>query len=224
MTSGFIAILRKDLRTEMRSGQSTVAIVVIATMILVALVLAFNPSGARGRELAAGSLWMALLFAGVLGSGGALKAELENDCLLGLRISPVDLTTVYAAKLTAVFIFMTIAEIAGVCLLILFFNLNFGSEIQGLAIVLVLGTIGYAALATLLAAIAMQIRTGDLLMPLLLVPVFVPALIAGVKATGIVLDSGSLGASAQWLKILCAFDVLFVTSGYLLFQHVIRED
>jgi heme exporter protein B len=87
-----------------------------------------------------------------------------------------------------------------------------------------LGTLGFAALATLLAAISGRTRAGDLLLPVLAVPLFVPALIAGVKASEAALSGLPLGAERQWLGILIAFDVLFVTLGALLFEHVIRED
>jgi heme exporter protein B len=108
--------------------------------------------------------------------------------------------------------------------MVLFFNLNFGIRLVRLGPVLAMGALGFAALATLLATIQVRIRAGDLLLPLLIVPVFTPALIAGVKASNAALTGLPFDAFVQWLKILAACDILFLAAGYLLFEHVISED
>src|SRR5229473_700657 len=172
---GFIAILHKDLRLELRGGESTIALVALSLLILVVLVFALNPAGGvRDADTAAGALWVALIFAGMLGATRALLSERDNGCIRGLLISPVDRATLYCA--------------------------------------------------TLLAAISGRVRAGDLLLPLLAVPMFVPALIAGVKASASALAGAPLADFAMWLKILIAFDVLFLSAGYLLFEHVVGED
>src|SRR5216684_4067378 len=162
---GFIAILHKDLRLELRGGESTIALVALSLLILVVLVFALNPAG-------------------------------------GVRV----------------------AEIAAVIMTVLFFNLDFNIRLIRLAPVVALGALGFASLATLLAAISGRVRAGDLLLPLLAVPMFVPALIAGVKASAAALAGAPLADFAMWLKILIAFDVLFLSAGYLLFEHVVGED
>jgi len=106
----------------------------------------------------------------------------------------------------------------------LFFNLEFSESVAPLAMVLILGVLGFSALATLLAAISMRARGGELLLPLLIVPLFVPALIAGVKASAAVLAGARLAAAREWVGILVAFDVLFVSAGYLLFEQVVGEE
>jgi heme exporter protein B len=223
--TGFSAILRKDLRLELRSGESTIALVALSLLILVVLVFALDPvGGVRDAATAAGALWVAMIFAGVIGSTRALLAERDNGCLRALIVSPLDRGALYLAKLAAAFIFMAIAEAAAIVLMVLFFNLNFDSRLLRLLPIIALGALGFSALSTLLAAISGRLRAGDLLLPLLAVPMFVPALIAGVKASGAALTGAPFGASAQWLKILIAFDVIFLTSGYLLFEHVIGED
>jgi heme exporter protein B len=222
--AAFTAILRKDLRLELRSGESTVALLAISLLILVVMVFALDASRARGAEAAAGALWVALVFSGMLGATHALLAERDNNCIRGLLLSPIEPSTLYAAKLAAAFIFMAIAEIGAVILMVLFFNLNFDFTLVRIAPILALGTLGFAALATLLAAISNRTRMGDLLLPILAVPMFVPALIAGVKASAAALGGAPESAIADWLKILVAFDVLFVTAGYLLFEYVARED
>jgi heme exporter protein B len=224
MFEGFGPIVRKDLRLELRSGESTVALVSLSVLILVVMVLAFGPGGARRTEVAAGALWIALIFAGTLGATQVLAAERETGCIRGLLLSPVEPATIYAAKLAVAMIFMAEAGAAVLVILVLFFNLEFGSALLRLVPVFLLGVVGLSALCTLLATVSGRVRAGALLLPVLVVPLFTPALIAGSRASAAVLGGQPLSAVATWLKLLCAFDVLFVTAGYLLFEHVILED
>ncbi|MBF6559267.1 MAG: heme exporter protein CcmB [Candidatus Binataceae bacterium] len=223
--AGFAAVLRKDLRLEMRGGESLVALVALSLLVLVVMVFALDPAGGvRDAATAAGALWVALIFAGVIGSSRVLLAERDNGCLRALILSPLDRGALYWAKLTAAFIFMAIAEAAAIVLMVLFFNLDFDWRLMRMAPVIALGALGFAALSTLLAAITGRVRAGDMLLPLLAVPLFVPALIAGAKASGAALGGAPFAAIAQWLKILVAFDVLFVNAGWLLFEYVIGEE
>jgi heme exporter protein B len=221
--TAFAAILRKDLRLELRSGESTIALVFLSLLILIVLTFALNaPAGDSG--IAAGALWVAMVLAGTMGATRALIGEWQNGCIRALLLSPVDPAAIYCAKLLASFVFMLVAELASTMMIVLFFNLDFSMRLIRLAPVLVMGALGFAALATLLASIQVQIRAGDLLLPLLAVPVFVPALIAGVKASDAALAGVPFEGFEQWLRILGACDILFLAGGYLLFEHVIGED
>src|SRR5215470_3431224 len=104
----FAAIVRKDLMLELRSGQSTVALGSIALLVLVVLNFALDRTVARGADAAAGAIWIALVFAGMLGGTRAVLAEMENGCIRGLLMSPIDRATLYAAKSTAALIFMAV--------------------------------------------------------------------------------------------------------------------
>lgn len=222
--SAFAAVLRKDLRLELRSGQSTIALFALSLLIMVVLVFALNPQPVDRARDGAAALWVAMVFAGMLGATRAMMAENENGCIRALALSPIDASALYAAKLAAAFAFMAIVEVAAVLLITLFFNLEVGADLMRLAPSLMLGTLGFAALAILLAAISSRTRAGDLLLPILAIPLFIPAIIAGVKSSEAALSGLPLAAASQWLGILVAFDVLFVTLGALLFEHVIRED
>lgn len=221
--SGFTTILRKDLRLELRSGESTITLVFLSLLILTVLTFALNAPGGDAAT-AAGALWVAMIFAGTMGATRALIAEWENGCIRGLLLSPAERSAIYCAKLVASFVFMVVAELAAMVLMVLFYNLDFGIRLVRLSPILAMGALGFAALATLFATIQVRIRGGDLLLPLLIVPVFVPALIAGVKASNAALAGLRFDAFAQWLKILAACDILFLAGGYLLFEHVISED
>jgi heme exporter protein B len=221
--AAFSAILRKDLRLELRSGESTITLILLSLLILTVLTFAFNaPAGEPA--IAAGALWVAMIFAGTIAATRVLISEWQNGCIRCLILSPAGCEAIYCAKLVASFLFMVVAQVAATVLMVLFFNLDFGIGLIRLAPVLAMGALGFAALTTLLAVIQVQIRTGDLLLPLLAVPVFVPALLAGVKASNAALAGLPFAAFAQWLKILAACDIVFVGAGYLLFEQVIGED
>ncbi|HEY2523918.1 MAG TPA: heme exporter protein CcmB [Candidatus Binataceae bacterium] len=223
--NSFAAVLRKDLLLEVRGGQSTVALGALSLLVLVVLVFAFDPGGGEaGAAAAAGALWVALVFSGMLGATRAVSAENENGCLRALLLSPLDRAVLYAAKLAAAFIFMAVAEAASIVLMVLFFNLDFDARVMRMAPVVLLGALGFAALATLLAAISSRLRGGDLVLPLLAVPMFVPALIAGVKASALALGGAPFAELAIWIKVLGAFDAIFVAAGYLLFEYVAGEE
>ena len=222
--SAFAAVIRKDLRLELRGGQSTIALLAMSMLVLVVLVFALDAARVRSADTAAGALWVAMVFSGVVGATRALSAERENGAIRGLILSPLDPAVLYAAKLAAAFIFMAVAEAGAVILMVLFFNLEFNASLIRLTPVLMLGALGFSALATLLSAATGHTRAGDMLLPILAVPMFVPALIAGVKASSAALSGAPLASMGDWLRIMVAFDVLFITAGYLLFEHVVGED
>jgi heme exporter protein B len=221
--SSFATILHKDLRLELRSGKSTLTLSILALLILTVLTFALD-APSRSSTLAAGVLWVAMIFAGMAGGTRAIVSEWQNGCIRCLLLSPADRGAIYAAKMAASFLSMMVAQVMAVMLMVFFFDLDFNLRIIRLAAVLTMGTIGFASLTTLLAAIEVQIKSADLLLPLLVVPVFIPALIAGVKATQAALAGLPFAGFAQWLKILGACDLLFLAGGYLLFEQVISED
>ena len=176
--------LRKDLRLELRSGESTLALLALSMLVLVVLVFALDPARARGVEAAAGALWVAMVFAGMLGANPRAARRERKRRIRALLLSPLDPATLYAAKLAArVDLHGTSRKRRASILMVLFFNLEFSARLLRLAPILALGAIGFSALATLLSAITGRTRGGDMLLPILAVPIFVPALIAGVKAS-----------------------------------------
>lgn len=225
MVRTYLTILGKDLRLELRRAETIVMLLAIAVLVLIALVFALDPPGsAQQSRLAAGALWVSLLLAGTLGAGRVVAAERENGCDLALLLSPADPAAIFCAKLTASFIFIAVAGVAVLLLLILFFNLGLDWRLVRLGAALAAGGVGFAAMVTLLAALAGRMRLGELLLPVLAIPLYAPALIAGVKISEAALNGAPLGAVTQWMRILLAFDLLFLGAGYLLYEYVQRED
>ena len=188
---------------EVRGAGSTIFLIVFSILVLTVLVVAFGPSPSSAAT-AAGTLWVALIFSGVLGASRVISTEREDGSIYGLLLSPIDSGLIFAAKFAAAFGFIVVAESATLLLLVLFLGLDFSSTLLPVAAILLLGVAGFAAVGTLLAAVSTRTRMGDLLLPLLVIPVSLPALIAGVRATVAILSGAPLESIAAWLRIIIA--------------------
>ncbi len=221
MLANFGALVRKDLILELRSGRLFLELVTLSLLILVVLLIAYGPSGSRHGAFAAAAVWVAMVFSALPASRLALAAEGDNDCIKGLILSPVDPATVYAAKTSVVALSMTAGAMITLALSILLFNLELSMRLARLIPVLLLGTVGLAALGTLLGTMTMRLELGDVMLALLGTPLYVPALIAGISASIDLLNGASLWACGPPLKVLLAWDLLFGTCGCLLYEYLV---
>jgi len=216
-------ILWKDITTEFRTKEIFTSLLVFTLLVALVFAFAFDPGSQRMRELAPGILWVAFTFGGVLGLNRSFLAEKENDCLQGLLLSPMDRGALYLGKMIGNVLFMGIIEIFTFPVFAAFLNLPLFEVLLRLIVVIVLSTIGFAAVGTLFAAMSVNTRTREVMLPILLFPVAVPVIIAAVKATGKVLAGDPLGDAADWLKLLGVFDVIFVVICFLTFEYVVEE-
>lgn len=217
-----LVILRKDLRIEWRTKESLSSFVVLGVLFLVVFTVAHDPTPSEAQALAPAVLWTAFVFTGILGIQRGFLLEREHDCLAGLLTAPVDPAAIYAGKLAANLVLLGALQAVVVPLVGLLLHVELGAVLPGLVVVLFVGTVGFAALATLFAAVAVRVRAREVMLPLLLLPLLVPVLIGGVKATAAVLAGGLAGARDA-LGVLVAFDVIFATAGWLLFPYVVRD-
>jgi heme exporter protein B len=218
-----LALIRKDLQIEFRTKETLASLLMLGLLTLVILSFAFDPTSELRGEAAPGALWVAVVFAGVLGLNRSFVAERENDCLQGLLLCPVDRGTIYLAKTLANVIFMLAAQIMIVPIFVFFFNLPMSAALGGVCLALLLGVLGFAAVGTLFAAIAVRTRAREVMLPLLLVPLVVPIFIAGVKVTARALAGKPLGEVAPWLNMMVGFDAVFLVVGWLLFEYAVEE-
>jgi heme exporter protein B len=167
-------------------------------------------------------LWVALTFAGVIGLNRSLAIDLDNDCLQGLLLAPVSRGSLYVGKVVSNFLFMIIAELVIVPLFIIFNDLRLGSELIWLILVVVLGTLGFAAVGTILSAISANTRMREVMLPVLQIPLTIPMIIAAVAATGLLLSEDSAGFGA-WVNLIIGFDMIFLIVSYLVFEYVVEE-
>ncbi len=216
-----LAIVAKDVVAELRTKEIFTAMFVFALLVIVIFNFAFELHRVEMELIAPGVLWVAFTFAGVLGLNRSFVLEKDRGCLEGLMLCPVDRSAIYVGKLVGNLIFMGVMEVIALPIFGVLSNLS----VFRLALipVIVLGTVGFAAVGTLFSAMAVNTRTREVMLPVLLFPILVPVIIAAVKATQQVLAGSSLMGIANWLNLLIAFDVIFLVAAFLTFEFVVEE-
>lgn len=215
-----LAIAWKDILIEFRSRQFLGAMLAFTLVTVVTLNFAFDLDRGDRTSDAAGALWIAFFFAGMLGLGRSIALERDRGTLEGLLLTPVEGGTIFVGKFLATLLSLLFVEVITLPVFAVLYNLPaLHPWVIALAIA---GTVGFAGLGTLFSAIASSGRTREVLLPLLLFPLLVPVLLGVVQATAIVFQGESEGILA-WFNLLVAFDVIFVTLAYLGFSFVIEE-
>lgn len=218
----FAALTLKDLRLELRRKENFITIAFFAILVLVVFAFALGPTVTRLKELAPGLIWLAFVFTGVLAVGKAFHMEEVNATLEGLLLAPVDRGVLYLSKVAGNALFILAAHAVLVPLFFVMFNIDRWTILPSFALVLVLATVGFAAVGTLLAALTHTVRAREALVPLLLLPLVVPVILGAVRSTEILFLGSGLADMARWLKLMIAFDALFLAGGYLAFDYVVE--
>ncbi|MBI4270573.1 MAG: heme exporter protein CcmB [Candidatus Rokubacteria bacterium] len=215
-------VVWKDLLVERRSKETLNALFFFSLLLLFVFQFTLGPDRERLAAVLPGLLWLGFILSGLLGLGRTFQVERENDCWEGLLLAPGDKSAIFVGKLAGNLVLMLVVEAVLVAMFVVFFNVDVGGTWAALALVIVLGTVGFAAVGTLFAAMTAQVRARELLFPVLLLPVQVPVLLATVKATEAVLLGEPLGAVANWLQLLGAADLIYVVVGVLTFEFVLE--
>ena len=224
MTRAIWSITAKDLRLELRSKEASSSMLVFSILVMFIFGFAFDPGRHDLAAMAPGMLWVAFSFAGVLGLNRSFAVEKEQDCLHGLMLCPIDRSVIYAAKLLSNLILLLLVETITLFLFIFMFGLEQAlGVLPQLALIILLGTLGLGAVGTLFAALANNTRAREVLLPILLFSIVIPVILAAVQATDQVLAGRQGAAYSSWLKILAAFDIIFVAVSWLIFEYVIEE-
>lgn len=215
-------ILAKELRLELRTRELLNATVVFGIVVVVLFSFAFDPTVAESRKYGPGLLWIAFLFAGSLMLHPSFAREQSNDTLDALRLAPISSFAILAGKMLANFIFLSVAELILVPIFSLLYNISLVAVAGPLILVLALGTIGITVTGTVFAAIAAHARMRELLLPLLLLPILAPLLVAAVSAT-IALFGDTPSLDRTWVAMLAGFDIVFLTASWILSDFVMEE-
>jgi heme exporter protein B len=219
------ALVRKELGLELRAPQAVPAMALFSVTTLVVFHFALQRGVVEG-DLAAGVLWVTLLFAAMLGIARLFVADHEEGGLDGFLLAPTDRTALLVAKAVGLFAFLVALEVVAVpafALLLLGPSPSLGAYGQ-LAALLVLADAGIALVGTLVGAIAVQTRTRDLIVPLMALPLLIPVVIAAAKGTTpLVLQAGSQGLEVRWLLVLGLYDLVFGLLAYALFDYLIED-
>ncbi len=214
-------VFRKDLRVEWRGRQGVPVMLVFALLVvfLFNFALQLNPDLQAG--LAAGLLWVSLAFASTLGLNRSVSLERENNALDGLLLAPADRSAIFFGKMLSNLLFTLLVALVLLPVFSLFYKQNMLNPT--LLLVILLGLGAYTSLGTLLAALSIQTRTRDVLLPVLLYPLALPILIAAVEASRGILAGQHLGELRSWLFLLAACNILFLAAGLMFFETILEE-
>jgi heme exporter protein B len=215
------AVVWKDLVAELRSRELIGAMLVFALIVILVFNFALELDIRTRATITSGVLWVTFAFAGTLGLNRSLAMEKDRGCLDGLLLTPVDRTAIYFGKALGNLVFMLIVEAIILPTFSVLYNVNL--LLPGLLLVVLLGSIGYVVVGTLLSSMAVQARTRDILLPILLFPVIIPVLISAVKATNGFLQAIPLEEIRPWLNLLIVYDVIFTAISFMVFEYIVEE-
>lgn len=211
----------KDVLIELRTRDAIVAMMVFGILALTVFNFAFELRAESIALVAPGVLWVAVLFAGVLGLGRAFTHERERGSMEGLLLCPADRGTIFVAKFLANLTFIGAAEIVIVPVYDSFFDV--AALRPGVVAVILLATIGFAAVGTVFGAMSVNTRAKEVMLPVLLLPIVTPLIIGAVRATGVLIDGGAFSEIWTWVNLLIAVDVVYLTVSFLVFEFVLED-
>jgi heme exporter protein B len=219
-----LLVVRKDLVVEFRNREIVYTTLFFAVSTLLVFSFSFVHEGRAVEDAAAGILWVAIAFSGTLALGRAFERERQNETLRGLLMAPVARTALYVGKLAGILLLLLAVEAVVVPMVGLMFQAPLFRYPLTLISLLVSGTIGFAAVGTLFAAMLVRTRSRDVLLPVLLYPITVPVIIAGVRGTAALFQvDADLPMARAWLSMLVFFDAVFVTLALWTFEAVMTE-
>jgi len=214
-------IVQKDVAVELRTKEMLSSMFVFSLLVIVIFSFAFELRVENVRKVAPGVLWVTFVFAGMLGLNRSFVMEKDRGCLEGLLLCPVDRSAIYFGKMLGNVIFMTVMEAMILPIFSILFNISLFQPV--LLLIVVLGTLSFAGVGTLFSAMAVHTRSREVMLPVLLFPIVVPAMIAAVKATGGILDGQPVSEIVHWLRLLAVFDVVFFAISFMTFDYVVEE-
>ena len=216
-----LAIVRKDLRAELRSREMISAMVLFALLSIVIFSFALELDRIAREEAVSGVVWVTVVFASMLGLNRSMSIEREHGSLDAMLLAPIAREAIFFGKMVGNFLFALTVGLLLIPLTTVLFNITLTRP--WLVIVLVLGTLGFAIVGTLLATMTVQTRARETLLPIVMLPVALPVLLAAVKASTQILDDAPLADWITWPQMLLVVDFVYMTLCYLLFQYVIEE-
>jgi heme exporter protein B len=216
------AIVGKDITAELRTKEMSGAMFVFSLLILFIFNFAFDLRAENLQTLAPGVLWIAIVFAGMVGLSRSFIVERDRGVLDGLLLAPVDRSAIYFGKMIGNVLFISFVEIIILPFFIILFNQSLAVAPQLIGVI-ILGTIGFASVGTLFSAMAVHTRAREVLLPIMLFPVIIPVMLSAVHLTAAILDNTPFEDVRHWLALLVAFDVIFIAASFMLFDFVVEE-
>ena len=215
------ALMWKDILLELRTRDIVISILAFAFLSLIIFNFALSPTPQMTPVVAPGVLWVAFTFAGVLGLTRAFVLEKDQGNLAGLLLTPTSREALYVGKMLGSLFFMLLAEMVILPVFAVLFNISpFQPE---LLLIILLTTIGFAAIGTLFSAMAINTRSREIMLPMLFLPIVVPIIIGAVVSSGTALEGGPWSDMVKWVQLIAVFDVLALVFSAFAFEHVLQE-
>ncbi len=218
-----LALLVKDLKTEWRTREIFTSMFVFAVLVLVVFNFAIGADTELIRQVASGVVWVALLFATVLGLQRAGQMESEEDSLQGVLLALHDRSALFVAKMIAQMLYLLVVVVCTLPLCGIWFRIDFTGCIGALGIVFALGMLGLSIVGTLFSMIALHTRAREVMLPILFLPVSIPLTISAVYATAHLIAGKSLRDIADYLTLMGIFDIVFFTLVLIIFDYVVED-
>jgi heme exporter protein B len=217
------AIIRKDLIVEYRSRQTFVPTLFFGLLVLVVGNFSLSIAGEQQSIIAPGILWISFLFSGLLFLNHTLASEREENSLSGLLISPTSPGKLFLGKMLSATIFLIALELILFPVFHILFNFQLTLNSAWLFLIIILTAIGYCSIGVLLATMALGVKNREILLSVLLFPILIPVLIMAVKASIILLNQLKMEQFYNWLKLLIAFDMIYVILSYWSYQWILED-
>jgi len=216
------ATLAKDLRLEWRSKDAINSMLFFSLLVVVIFSFAFDPTAEVSRKIAGGLVWVAMLFATIMALNQTWARELRNNVMDAYRVSPAPPNAMFLAKTIGSFIFVTILELLMTPLFVMFYNLRSIGPVWQLVVIALLATWALVVNGTFFAVISIHTRSREIMLPLILFPISIPAILAMVSATTLVLTGEY--SPLFWMQLLAVYDVVFTTVCLVLFEIVLNAE
>ncbi len=216
-------IYRKDMVVEYRTRERVVTMFVFSLIVMVIFNFAFNTGSNVVERVVPGMIWVAFAFAGMLSASRSFAPEKDRGTFDGLLLAPIDRGSIFLGKLLGNITLIGLVQLAVLPLFVLFFNMTILPYLSKLLVIFFLGTVGFSSVATLFAAVAVNTRMRDVMLPVLLLPVASPVLIALVETTRTTFEGGDWQDMTNWIRLLSVFTVVFLVASVMLFEYIVEE-
>jgi len=214
-------IARKDILSELRTREMVSTMGAFSVLVILLFAFAFDLRVAKAGTVAPGALWVVVAFAGMLGLNRSLTSEIDRGSFDALLLTPIDRSAIFLGKSLGIIVFMFAIEAVILPLFVIFFNLPFLQPT--ILFIVALGTIGYGGIGTLLATMSSNTRLREVLLPVLLLPIAIPALLAAVKCTAGALDGRDFAEWANWFGLLVSFDLVMLGASFLVYDFIVED-
>ncbi|UII55272.1 heme exporter protein CcmB [Cytobacillus spongiae] len=222
IVSDALAIASKDIRNELKSKQNFGMMVIFSSLVILIFSFAFDPTQNSVKMIIPGLIWVITIFSGILGLNRSFLVEQDNECIIGLLVAPIDPTSIYLGKVLSNLVIVTAVQLISVPVLFILFDFHFYGDYLWFILIVFIATFGFIIVGTFLAALAANAKNSEMLLPVLLLPLLSPLMIAAVQATRIILENEGIQDVKSWFQLMVGYDLLFFAVCFFLFEFIME--